>query len=127
MTDQELIEAVAVEILGWEKVGTQNNGWWSPKGQPDGIIVTQCDTSYGPGWNPITDMNHTMMVIERMRKCLFWFDIFDNYNEVGNLTDRAWYCNFTRKDPKVRGYAKNKSIGHAICLAALEAVRSMQS
>ena len=61
MTDTELVEAVAWEVMGWERMLTA----WKTKGglmRPD-------------DWNPTYNANHRDEVMERMRELGFWMQI----------------------------------------------------
>lgn len=108
MNDGELVRAVATEVMGWEIV---------PSMKP----LTFCDqwgryhtvelTSY-PQFNPLTDANHMMLVVEVM---------VDSGHEVQitmpvgpKYQSEACVDSFS---------ARHNNPGHAVCLAALEAVR----
>ena len=116
MTDNELIEAVAKEIMQWHLdkqkaylpgVWRDKNGMW--QGRESGEDM----------FNPLTDMNHMMMVVERMRINYLMAIKIWSY-AVGDYI--VTFCCDAETSPKPYS-AQHKSLGHAVCLAALEAVR----
>jgi hypothetical protein len=64
LTDEQLIEKVAVEVMGFER----RHGGWNRKGE----WVNDA------GFSPLTDWNHTMEVVEKVRKQGSRFDLFIN-------------------------------------------------
>jgi hypothetical protein len=119
MTDQELIEAVGKEILGWKLVIMPPGTMWIDQqgenieyGEPRGL---------GTYFNPLSNPNHWMMIVKKMNKNNWSFEMTMRHNggnraEFYNLeTNKSHWYDFD-----------NKSIGHVICLASLEAVRSLK-
>jgi hypothetical protein len=112
MTDQELIEAVGKEILGWRLVKMPPGTMWIDQqgknreyGEPRGL---------GTCFDPLTNGNHILIVVNRM------------INQGCSITMeyiKDWYVNVAQS-PKVLGIVSNASLGYAVCLAALIAVRS---
>lgn len=85
MTDAELVEAVAREVMGWEDIvhyGVNRLG----------ILRTGIDEILNGCWEPFTDMNDLLMVLERFEGWelsysvtmsrdghkMYWCVIFDN-------------------------------------------------
>lgn len=73
ITDEQLIERVAVEVMGWEVIPHGEGYEQLPPVVKDhaGYVSTQ--------WNPLTDWNHTMEVVEKINrvhaiKLKFWLD-----------------------------------------------------
>lgn len=54
LSDDELIERLAVEVMGWKK------GTWKTRDRWPDFIAT--DSKLKRHWNPLTDWNHTMEV-----------------------------------------------------------------
>lgn len=81
LPDDQLIEKVAVEVMGWKErskfnsAGGQDRSWWK-----DGEWVCNKDGEWvcNAGkhhWNPLTDWNHTMEVVEKMKHAHGWFKL----------------------------------------------------
>lgn len=126
MTDQELIEAVAVEVME-AKIG------YTKDCLVYGLKIGNGSNHYFDGatamaWNPLINANHWMMVIERMRdRGLSKTGGYDGVISFrkGNSDYRVSY--FNAQQTSVHDYfACHKSLGHAVCLAALKTVRSMK-
>src|SRR4051794_28777196 len=63
MTDQQLIEAVATEVMGWHR-----KPWdWRQDGDTFKWANENDWIDASGMWNPLTDWNHTMEVVQRMR------------------------------------------------------------
>ena len=70
LPDDQLIEKVAVEVMGWEIVRSPTGkkydryirGYW-----PLNDGTQRPAYSYMRHWNPLTDWNHTMEVLEKVR------------------------------------------------------------
>jgi len=114
MTDQELIYAVAVEVMGWE---------WSDKAKA--FIVPDPDGSGWSqyiDWNPLTNANHRDMVVEHFTDQGYIVDL-----TYIPMTDR-WECRLSEPPATQSGdwwLVANESAptqGHAVCKAAWEAV-----
>lgn len=117
LTDEELIRKVAEEVMGWV---TQ----LLPSGKRGFVIFDELGSgSYSlkaVDFNPLTDLNHAFMVIERLRELRFtitltiWDDNEDNdvLISLGSLPI------------SYEGFDDIKNIGHAICMAALKAVEN---
>jgi hypothetical protein len=107
MDDIELIRNIAVEVMEWHICNT--NQWYNKYGQLEFIEGS---------WNPLTNANHWMMVVKRLHK-LGWFIQLNNRVPSGE-----WSARLFKYQELNQPLAINEIIGHAVCLAALEAVRS---
>lgn len=101
LTDQQIIEKVAVEVMGWRlkinhtyKTMTSRLAWYDGQGK------IQCAEGTPLPWNPLTDWNHTMEVVRKLGP--------------------AWNC-FMESDGRQTIFAHTNP-QRAICLAALQAV-----
>jgi len=97
MTDEEIMKALC-PFMGWEYKNILG-----PCGEKDGRL-----------YMPLEDGSHRDLVVERMReKGWSW--------RIGSLNHLTW-CQFFRADTGAFDYT-DKDIGHAVCLAALAAVK----
>lgn len=144
MTDQKLIEIVAVEVMGWKIISPYGEQIWVPK---EIDYLKDRKFTYLPKsiWCPLTNANHRDMVVERMSYFNWSCHIHTpscteeiKYNLVQFRT-HAPNCQWQPKPdewggpfpnsyicshyPKTTDWVRHESIGHAVCLAALEAVR----
>jgi len=118
MTDEELVREIAQKVMGWTRqhasASDKGNGYWI--GNDAFEIIGQNMYRITGDWNPLTNANHTMMVVERMRELGFNFKVWAYHDwkgiEVGFSKYR--YPNLT----------KSESFGHAVCLASLKAVEN---
>jgi len=114
MTDEELIKAVAEKVMGWEFYPGETNRipdyWYDQNASRDYRFVMPTSD-----WNPLTNANHTMMVVERMRELgfNFWIEA-----QVGT----PWIVMFHMPLKGVVGRHEHENVGHAVCLAAIKAV-----
>lgn len=63
-TDQQIVERLAVEVMGWRKHDPESldcEGWWG-KGEYE--LLEQIWAEYT--WNPLTDWNHFRQVEEKV-------------------------------------------------------------
>lgn len=130
MSDEQLIEAVAVEVMGWTM---------QDRGEKDmplevwvGYKVSKSDKSMRSEikydcnqWNPLTDWNATMEVRQKMH------ELGREFNWRSDVTHHrreheiqfSWCYGFDHESPHTLIEAKDPQ--RAICLAALHAVRSL--
>ena len=74
MTDQELTNAVAIEVMGWDKPDgfcskqgwDKNVLWWNPEKK-----------GYVDPFDPLRDHNHAALARKKMRERGFWLQIID--------------------------------------------------
>lgn len=69
LTDEQLIEKVATEVMGW-RVIPQPEGW------TDLVLIEQSDGHITQHWNPLTNWNDTMKVVEQVRRNEMDFEIW---------------------------------------------------
>lgn len=121
MSDAELVEAVAVEVMEWRR-GQKRLGryTWIKKG-PDGrwpMPNGQWMTVVSAKWNPLSNWNDTMMVVERASQ--------KHQFTLGNNYEHGWFARFSR--PTMWHCKEFEEIGQnpkrAILIAALLAIRS---
>lgn len=111
MTDQELIEQVATEVMGWY---ISDKLYFDSKEQIAIGFATEAEEILCV-FNPLINVNHAFMVVKRMKELGYKLEL----KQYGNY---EYKCNFW-KDGFVYS-ADNVFIGHAICLAALEVMRA---
>src|SRR5205085_35839 len=107
---EQLIEKVAVVVMGWmPNAGgmREASGWWSDP--------LKAETTH---WNPLTDWNHTMEVVEKMK---------DGYGTdfMTALADQTITWEGSFPDTWANWFwvvYEQKNPQRAICLAALLAV-----
>lgn len=116
LTDEQLIEKVAVEIMGWKKWywdepgHGRSWGWVSSKHSASHRDKKNCDAYWG--WNPVADYefcgvkvtadwNHTIQVAKKA---------YDEYGDI--FYDRLGPCEPLYTDPDAQ---------RQVCLAALQA------
>jgi hypothetical protein len=128
MTDQELIEQVSTEVMGWilvkgktEKVGEYGvthyiSGYWK---ENDKFKYYECV------WNPIINANHWVMIIEKMIKLDFAPEL--KWKPESNKWCVIMWPGESHDDDKNAIAVYDIEIGKAVCLAALEAVRKSNS
>ena len=113
MTDAELNEAVAREVMGWVR-----------KPHPDNALLDISLTVWTEGggqfrqiedWSPVTDIADAMEVVEKI--------LLHNYVCVMSRhpTDRGWTVEFSRES---RWFDWDELLSRAISGAALKAVRT---
>jgi hypothetical protein len=117
MTDQELIDAVAIEVMGWEKIISV----YDQPGRRAYFYILNGEQIYfdSHDFNPLTNANHWMMVVEKMKTKIFSFKIWAYAVGLYTVT---FTCDI--QGDAASYTVKNKSIGRAVCLAALKAVRA---
>ena len=117
MTDDELISAVAEEVMGWKQY-TMSHGFYHV-GPQYGLDSSRKEVAYDDTWNPLTNANHWIMMVERMID-LGWFV---ELSWLGGSPD-GWRARFHKLAPTDNNfYAYDDKIGRAICLAALRLMR----
>jgi hypothetical protein len=114
MTDQELIDAVAIEVMDGKHFRSRHPympWYWR--------FTINGKTEDYEDWNPLTNDDHLIMVIEKMKEK--WFEVSLHFTrQISSCTiHKVGY-----PVPMDTWYAEHKSIGRAVCLAALEAVRN---
>lgn len=75
LSNEELVEKVAVEVMAWEKRKSRDPRypfhWGLPLSDQEEWTFTAEDQ-----WNPLKDWNHTMEVVERMQGHGYSFTIY---------------------------------------------------
>lgn len=126
LTDEQIIERVAVEVMQWHPDGKM----WKENAEPHYVRGHTEDVCYDgdeyKAWNPLTDWNHTMEVVEKLRAEGWAF----NYGASGGEQGRGFSLwgmektgGYFPSDPGTITVVK-ESGQRAILLAALQAVRS---
>ena len=122
LTDEQIIERLAVEVMGWHKdVRDSGRSMWV-NSENYGMGYTENYLNKGSGsmdfaWNPLTDWNHTMEVVVQLRK----LDLPSGCIHIRAIQNGAWEVRFKTT---VKGRVSNKSLARAVCLAALAAATS---
>lgn len=109
LSDEELIERVAVEVMGWEKKWNYDNpipvGFWWPRAVQMRF------------WNPLTDWNHAAEVVRTMRS-RWWMSYL-----IRSQANGKTLVEFTDKVGMLAGRHIDKDECRAVCLASLLAVQ----
>ena len=116
MTDEELNNAVAVEVMGWyEQYDALAWEWayWSTEKDAEVAENTDFDF-YLNEWNPCEDIRQAWQVVEKMRSMGWSYVVGD---EAG-----IYYCKFINLYITCSDEANTQQ--RAICQAALDAVRN---
>ena len=124
MTDEELTQAVAVDVMGWEllEVGVGCSYW------VDGSIVKdRADSDYPHSFNPPTNANDRDMVVETMVEKFHKHLVVTPCTNNGEL---KYICS-DRHQELERWWeglsGRQDTPGRAVCIAALKAVESEQT
>lgn len=111
MNDSELIRDVAEKVMGWHEFA---DSWCWGEG-PIGKRA-RCIGPLISEWQPITNANHTMMLIERMIE-KDWKPQLQF-----NMDTKKWCVIFwpgeSHDDENRPQQGHHESFGHAVCLAA---------
>jgi hypothetical protein len=111
LTDEQLIEKVAVAVMGWHmEPDLYGEMYWVKSGVRDGIPVHR--------WNPLADWNHTMQVVEKLYKEEWAFSLL--------TYEPRWLAGFSDTSGKsgTEVQVKEGNPQRAILLAALAAIFS---
>ncbi len=113
LSDQELIERVAFEVMGWDQ---GSNAWISrepeasaPGGYPNHEVFHQVKD-----WDPLRNWNHTMELVDRLASLGFCCSI-----QVSNPKPDRFMC--WNAEAKMAD-CRDENLRKAICLTALQAV-----
>ena len=131
VTDEELVRAVAVEVMGWHDEGIHSlasgnyqgirNWWIRCYGLDEEPIMPAGD------WQPLTNANHWMMVVERMRELGWWFYADPNPHYYpgrhGEISYDIGFFKIKCEKRLAEVCGCEKITGEFVCQAALEAVR----
>lgn len=119
MTDEELIRQVALEVMGWH---LSSDLWVNSKGERQAQAIWKPEDYCDCGtFNPLTNANHWMQVVERMRELGYWIKISNNIYRHPDI----WKVWVNKETPETfqDWTATNATIGHAVCEAALKAMK----
>ena len=128
LPDDQLIEKVAVEVMGWEKYRLpffNSDEYWHPKGNRSEYIAhvgtPLLKPLAGRTWNPLTDFNHALEVLEALAQ--------RNFDANGHMGEAVLNLHHTCERYCVELYGhdyqavvRHDDMKRAICLAALLAV-----
>lgn len=123
MTDEQLIEAVAVKVMGWcwHKYNNASDGKYETF---YGICcickhgVAKRDQHNQETWNPFTNWNDTMQIVDKMQ----WISMSRGKAYNWHVEIRH-YKKYTA-DGFITIEVRDNSLQKAICLAALQALSS---
>lgn len=116
MTDAELIREVAEEVMGWKIVDADPQYYGDVFFCPTTNLtwIAGYHVEYGPDeWNPITNANHWMMVVQKMSD--------KGWVAVMECWPTHWYVRFQRERPRAY-FEKTGTVGRAVLLAAKAAL-----
>ena len=115
MTNEELNEALAVEVMGW---GMENGFFVSPTLKDGKEIVC-----FVWEWTPTEDMNQAV-------ECLnYWLNVTGSLVEIKKMDNKYWEVELWRESPKtapenpLNGVATDESFPRALSEAVLMAKR----
>lgn len=118
LPDEKLIEKVAIEVMGWYKehshyaLGVWN---WEKAGNPVCVATDNRPMMGKQVWDPLTDWNHTMEVVEKMQTSgPGW--AFDMVFPIRKKTAPVILCHRFRGEQSITDEPNPQ---RAICLAAL--------
>mgnify|MGYP001568296034 CR=1 FL=1 len=115
MTESELNEAVAREVMGFQHREHEGGSWFGRDGAPMFYVANH--------WNPCQNWAHTGMVLDRMTE-LGWFYSFQQMAAGKETVAGSEVCFYTKAKATVYGnFYPGTPIKEAICRAALEAVK----
>jgi hypothetical protein len=123
LTDEQIVERLATELMGWKLEVDQ----WGNRDfcRPFNKIYERIPSTR---WNPLTDWNYTMEVVEKLRSIGWWIQL-DNECCIGceccqlspDLSLEKW-DEIEAPEPIL---IKHEPLKRAICLAALAAMDSL--
>jgi len=127
MTDQELSEVIAIEVMGWEKETTATEhaivDYWTVG---NGILTRECfNESACTEWNPVHDLNQAWEAEEYwLKENGEWdFGIYRRWQGE----ELCWVVWMTKEiGAEINIEAENTNPARAICEALISAVREEQ-
>ena len=130
VTDEELIKAVAVEVMGWTHFELDGKGRYSKTNYA--YIVDRDGSRLSDGyweieWLPLTNANHWMMVVERMMELGWWFYADPNPHYYpkrhGEISYDIGFFKIKCEKRLAEVCGCEKITGEFVCQAALKAVK----
>lgn len=141
MPDEQIVELCATEVMGWHKgrapvraIQTPDSDrenprfWYGSDGGQHSPCVTDVFMNLCR-WSPLTDWNHTMEVVERMRMNGLEWHIFSpiatasKVDVLNNKRKDQWFVSCGLSDGTAdTPFEYHRDPQRAICLAALLAV-----
>lgn len=113
LTDSEMRQFIIKEIMGWRPISTDK---W--KDDETGLYI---DTP--GGFNPLTDMNHAMQVVARLREKGIRFSLTQSRRTA--TRDNVYRCSFSKV--RYRYYqAIDPDPARCISLAAVKAWEAVE-
>lgn len=110
MSNEELDQAVAVEVMGWTRSNKPGwEVWW---------ISGTVGVEVADRWHPSTSIEAAWSVVERMRVTGGWWLVISDHGSAGTDYRVSFQAANARK-----WHATHASAPMAICLAALTASR----
>lgn len=115
MTDQQKVDWLATEVMTWTRQDVMLPVWWMKDGQTVADFRT---------WDPLTDWNNTMQVVERMESLgwQFWLTSFHSDTSEMKLTKAM----FAHGEYGIEQSAESLQKIDAICKAAYLAYQSLR-
>lgn len=101
MTEQQIIEAMATKVMGWEPE--------SDFVYRDGVLNARCALGYFKEWNPLDEITDAFQVVEK----------FSHY-KMQTCANGKRYCEFLHEGRLYGGHGDY--LQEAICNAALNAM-----
>ena len=113
MEPREIDRQIAEKVMGWSK---PSKGRYWEEDSPDGSRYMQHGATFGVVWQPSVNIAHAFEVAEKMKERRQYLYLIDSSGDYWN----AEFFNATGKNHS----HKADTPSMAICLAALEAIRS---
>ncbi|MED1790617.1 hypothetical protein P4V47_24645 [Brevibacillus laterosporus] len=111
MTEQQIIETLGTEVMGWELLANDGLGWTCQR--PDGVFV------YEWSWNPLENLSDAFQVMEKIGANKF-------NTEIIRRTDGMYFVTFKKvgraEDKLFEVYASGETVQKAVCNAAMKVV-----
>lgn len=108
MADNELVEAVAQEVMLWHRTYEGEGTYWVWRSEK-GWIAAISD------WNPLEDWNDCWMVVEKMKEKGFEWLFY-------SVSKDGYYAEFGTYENRHAGVYEDNEARRAMINAALEAV-----
>ena len=124
MTNEQLNEALAIEVMGWKKHPDMMGSWWiMDEDKFAGYIWKPHPPFAFDIWKPAEDMNQAV-------ECLnYWLNVTGSLVEIKKMDNKYWEVELWRESPKtapenpLNGVATDESFPRALSEAVLMAKR----
>jgi len=120
MTDDELVRAVAIEVMGWKYEDPEDPYWVDKYGEY--VMGAGVDYTEDGDFTPLTNLNHAWMVVEKMWERGWELAIRRNIEVRGYEVEFSKLIYKSRCGDNVDSYyAEHENVCRAILIAAKKA------